>query len=36
MKFVLRGAFGEHTMALADMYQLSNQISLGMSEKKNY
>lgn len=31
---VLRGAFGEGTKAVGDMYQLSNQITLGLSERE--
>lgn len=30
----LRGAFGEGSRAVGDMYQLSNQITLGISEKQ--
>ncbi|MCH5191370.1 MAG: protein arginine kinase [Oscillospiraceae bacterium] len=29
----IRGAFGEGTLAVGDMYQLSNQITLGISEE---
>lgn len=31
---VLRGAFGEGTKAVGDMFQLSNQITLGLSERE--
>ncbi len=31
---VLRGAFGEGTKAVGEMYQLSNQITLGLSERQ--
>lgn len=29
----IRGAYGENTAAMGDLYQLSNQVSLGISEK---
>lgn len=29
----IRGAYGEGTIAMGDLYQLSNQVSLGISEK---
>ena len=32
--FALRGAFGEGSKAVGDMYQLSNQITLGLTEKQ--
>ena len=32
--FALRGAFGEGSRPAGDMYQISNQISLGLSEKE--
>lgn len=32
--FALRGAYGEGTRAVGEMYQLSNQITLGLSEKE--
>ncbi|HPS55754.1 MAG TPA: protein arginine kinase [Sedimentisphaerales bacterium] len=33
MKLAVRGLFGEGTQAIGDFYQLSNQVTLGISEK---
>lgn len=33
MGFTVRGAYGEHSKAEGDLYQISNQVTLGLSER---